>query len=139
MGEEAGRGDRDVLYDDHLDAYRPPRTAREEPERELGILGHWERLRVVYNVVLTAEVALLVLGPFRQALRWPNLGSVLVYYALVANLCFCAGPVATAYLHWLGVRGPGVTRTLFALGMILSIGLAAAVLLFYAAMPAGPD
>lgn len=122
--------------DDLYDLYRPPQAPSEaaepEPERELGILRRWERLRFAYNAILIVEVVLLALGPARSAVVRPGFASMLIFYAVIANLCYCAGPVATAYLHWLGARGPTVVYLLFAMGTLLAFGLAGLVMMFLA-------
>jgi hypothetical protein len=48
---------------------------------------------------------------------------VLAVGAALANLCFMAGPMADAYLSWLGLRSRWVTAGLFVCGLLVSIPL----------------
>jgi len=79
----------------------------------------WERLRVPYNALLVAVVLLPTGGEF----RWPDPGDLLILLmgAVLANLCFLAGPVAETYLAWLGLRSKWVTAALFVGGVLVSI------------------
>jgi hypothetical protein len=79
----------------------------------------WERLRVLYNLLLVG----LVLLPTGGSFQLPSLREVpvLAVGAVLANLCFMAGPVAEAYLSWLGLRSRWVTAGLFAGGLLVSI------------------
>lgn len=53
----------------------------------------WEKLRLVYNGLLVAVVVAI----FREAVFFVPL-VFLVVPAILANVCFCAGPVAEGYL-----------------------------------------
>ena len=79
----------------------------------------WERLRVPYNALLVAVVMLPAGGGF----SWPDPGDFLILLmgAVLANLCFLAGPVAETYLAWLGMRSKWVTAVLFVGGVLVSI------------------
>lgn len=85
------------------------------------ILLRWERLRILYNLLLVG----LVLIPTGGAFQLPTLRElpVLAVGAALANLCFMAGPLADAYLSWLGLRSRWVTAGLFAAGLLISIPL----------------
>jgi hypothetical protein len=63
----------------------------------------WERLRPPY----TGLLALLVLYPVSGSVRWPPMDDLLALSieAVMANLCYFAGPLAEAHLPWLGLRG----------------------------------
>ena len=77
----------------------------------------WERLRILYNLMLI----LLVLYPYDLAtlrLRLPEF-LVLLMGAVLANLCFLAGPIAESYLYWIGIRSRAVTAGLFILGTLV--------------------
>lgn len=84
-------------------------------------LLRWERLRILYNLVLLG----LTLWPTGGAFHLPTLGElpVLVAGAALANLCFMAGPATEAYLCWLGLRSRWVTAGLFACGLLTSVPL----------------
>ena len=83
------------------------------------IVLRWERLRILYNLVLLG----LVLVPTGGSFQLPSLRElpVLAIGAVMANLCFMAGPVAEVYLSWLGLRSRWVTVVLFAGGLLVSI------------------
>ncbi len=85
------------------------------------ILLQWERLRILYNLVLLG----LVLLPTGGSFQLPSLSElpVLAVGAVLANLCYLAGPLADAYLSWLGLRSRWVTAGLFAGGLLISIPL----------------
>jgi hypothetical protein len=83
------------------------------------VFMRWERLRIVYNALL----AMLVLLPMAGEVRWPDLGDLLILLmgAVLANLCYLAGPAAETYLAWLGLRSRLVTAALFIGGVLVSI------------------
>jgi hypothetical protein len=85
------------------------------------ILIRWERLRILYNLVLVG----LVLLPTGGSIHLPSLRElpVLAVGAFLANLCYLAGPVAEAYLSWLGLRSRWVIAGLFAGGVLIAIPL----------------
>ena len=86
----------------------------------------WERLRVVYNVVLAGLCSPLALlrGPdvYAAPAFWGNC----VAGAVLANVLFFAGPLTEAYVDWLGLRHPAVRWALFAVGLLASLAFAAA-------------
>ena len=79
----------------------------------------WERLRLLYNLIL----AVIVLFPEGRGIRLPHPSEMLLLLvgAVLANGCFLAGPVAEAYVAWLGVRSRLVTAGLFVVGVLISI------------------
>ena len=89
------------------------------------IFLRWERLRIAYNAALMALVILLVALLYEPEIEWALLGWRCVVGAVIANVCFFAGPVAETYLYWLGMRNRGVTAVLFLMGLVFSLGLAA--------------
>lgn len=114
---------------DFDDLYQPP-EAMPEPSGPLptdpGLFLRWEKLRVFYNLILTAVVLLVWAAWFRAMIPIEELLFASVLGALGANVCYCAGPVANAYAYWLGWRHPAVTVVLFVAGTGLSV-LAAVV------------
>ena len=89
------------------------------------VLMRWERLRIVYNI-------LLLIVAFATALWWSapqgtyTSSSFLHYFlyrALQANLLFCAGHVVDLVISWTGFGSKTVTVTLFTLGLLLSVPL----------------
>lgn len=83
----------------------------------------WEKLRIVYNLVLlitvvgfnTMSMGISVLTPF-LLITW-------VFGAILANFCFLAGPIIESYVSWLGLRSNIVTAILFMGGLLISIPL----------------
>ena len=63
-------------------------------------LIRWERLRILYNLILIAIVVLPVGG---GPVELPELADlpILAVGAVLANLCYLAGPAAESYLAWL--------------------------------------
>src|SRR5262245_54254540 len=88
---------------------------------DVGLLAFWERLRIVFNAILGCEVLALTL--LARADYWTQRGFIryLVARAIIANICFCAGPVADGYLRRFGFRGRGPTMLLFGIGTLLSM------------------
>lgn len=90
---------------------------------DLRFLARWERMRVVYNVVLAVMVLLCSgIGSWRAFLD-PTYWELLIAGAFGANVCYCVGPVAEAYLRWLGVRGRSLGLILFGAGLLVSVPL----------------
>ncbi len=102
------------------------------PRSAWSIVGWWERRRPVYNLVLgVAGVvslgahALFTLLPPRSASPDVPLGPVgVLAYALLANLCYTAGPAVDLYIRrrW-GTAYAAVGPTLFRYGFAFSVGL----------------
>jgi hypothetical protein len=102
-------------------AVAPP-VFRDATAREVFLA--WEKLRLPYNLVLLMATCFAL--PFAWA-DWVQPRRVflgLVFGAILANVCFCAGPCAEGYLHLLGARGSGARIGLFAAGTLFSLLLA---------------
>lgn len=105
----------------------PAGLVRREPvrlaDRIARVFRRWERLRPLYNGLLAVFVAL---GPaFRHADAPEQVFALVVclFGAVLANLCYMAGPIAEAYLVWLGIESRIVTATLFVVGVAISLPL----------------
>jgi hypothetical protein len=85
-------------------------------------LIRWERLRIPYNLILIAIVIVPVGG---GPVELPELADlpILAVGAVLANLCYLAGPAAESYLAWLGLKSRWVTLALFAGGVLISFPL----------------
>jgi hypothetical protein len=94
------------------------------PESGGDLLARWERLRVLYNAALTAEVLIFLAADGAWTLRQGRFWSFLIFSCVMANVCFCVGPVVDGYIHRLGSRGSGSTWVLFSLGVGFSMVLA---------------
>jgi hypothetical protein len=91
------------------------------------IFLRWERLRIPYNLALLGMTLLFHWNLVRGLLSSWAVWFVLVSGAILANLCFFAGPVAESYMAWLGYRSRWIGVTLFVGGVAISVPL---VLLF---------
>src|SRR5262245_13974135 len=80
----------------------------------------WEKLRVVFNAALVFVVLLSAGSALLDGKFWHFLAEG----ALIANLCFCLGPVAEGYLIFFGVNRQAVRWIVFALGALLGCLLA---------------
>jgi small-conductance mechanosensitive channel len=97
------------------------------------LFWRWEKLRVVFNAVLTLEVVVLFL--FLAATGPTLIGSLLSLRTLVdlvagclaANLFFLLGHYINAYLFWLGFRRRIYTAIIFLAGLAIAVVLAAGV------------
>ncbi len=111
----------------------PPPAAEVDTAGSFAALGRvvvtWEKLRLVYNVVVGVAALLLTMLMPGHILVRPQLVERIVEGAIFANLCYCAGPMIDGYLTWFGVRHPLITAGLFAAGTFLTVAFAAAVLL----------
>src|ERR1041385_194251 len=85
------------------------------------IFRRWEKLRLVYNLILA--VVLFLSHGLSMGLAFFHPLTLLIWLvgAVLANLCFLAGPLAEAYLTWLGFRSPWGTGILFVGGVLISI------------------
>lgn len=79
----------------------------------------WERLRIVYGVILTAVT--LIAG--RHRLGDGRLWTTIVIGTFGANLCFCVGPIAEGYFDLLGMPRKWARRSLFVAGTLLAVAL----------------
>jgi hypothetical protein len=84
------------------------------------VIVRWEKLRMLYNVILTAEAAILVgIAPFGGSRV--DMVKHIILGGIVANVFFCAGPVVNAYLVWLGTHSRVISWLLFVMGTGLSM------------------
>jgi len=82
----------------------------------------WERLRLLFNLLLIAvTVSYAVLS---SKATHPVFWVKAVSEGVLANVCFCAGPVAEGYLCWLGVPRVPARWFVFVCGTVLAITLA---------------
>lgn len=80
----------------------------------------WEKLRLVYNLVLGVIVCLILFVGWNKFYPWDALE--IVVCAIAANFCFFAGPFVDAYVGYLVQRRINIVRPiLFCLGLIFSI------------------
>lgn len=113
----------ELEFTDTLSASKPPIPSEEWPVDEAGMVARWERLRIVYNAILTVEVLVLTVPMFRMTWGHRSFLVELILGAVGANLCYCAGPVINFYFHWANIRGRAVTTVLFVIGTIVAMFL----------------
>lgn len=101
-------------------------SANEHFDLDFGsILKRWEKLRIVYNLVLIPwTIALLF---FSNA--HPATVLLLPVAAIAANVLYLLGPVTEAYLTWFGFWRFWMTVVLFLAGLAFTGVAAAGVLL----------
>ncbi|MGI9516227.1 MAG: hypothetical protein ACR2NP_04210 [Pirellulaceae bacterium] len=94
------------------------------------IFVDWELLRILYNLILVGVVTVFVIWEGTHVLSDKRFWIYMVQSAVVANLCFFAGPLLESYLEFLGVREriSWLRSILFVAGTLLSIVLAVFVL-----------
>ncbi|MEZ6035647.1 MAG: hypothetical protein R3C17_21320 [Planctomycetaceae bacterium] len=84
----------------------------------------WERLRILF-IFVPGLVTVLLAGRNIAALRTLVL---IAEGAIVANICYFAGPIVETYVRWLGYEGKWVRWFLFVGGTTLTTILAAATM-----------
>lgn len=90
-----------------------------ERTKEIFIRGG--KLRLIYNL----SMVIVVFAPSRNSISLPDWSEIpiLLLGAILANLCFFAGPMAETYLSWMGIRKSYISPALFLAGTALSIPL----------------
>jgi hypothetical protein len=116
-------------------------SAKDAKRREIGrLFWRWEKLRILYNAILTVEVLAIcavVVAVERQlppTLLDVDFYQMIVMGCLAANLLFLLGHYVNAYLVWIGFRQRIYTILIFIAGMLIAGGLAAAAT-FVALLP----
>ncbi len=87
----------------------------------------WEKLRIAFIGILAVPTILMLAASSQVNL---SLFILIGFGAVVANVCYMAGPIFETYMQWLGIRTLWLRATLFAAGTlftavaaIISIGL----------------
>ena len=111
--------------DDLSNACAPPIAKAEsipawQSTTDLDIFRKWERYRVLYNLSLAAEVLVLVFAARSSLITARWFWKAVIFRAIIANVCFCVGPVADAYAHICWATGRTFGRVIFSLGLALS-------------------
>ncbi len=92
----------------------------------------WEKLRIPYNLIVGVVGFVGVIVPWilwllgepdapDPAVSFRRAAIGVVLYGVMANVCYCAGPVVECYLRWLGLRAPRLTAVLFIIGTAFSV------------------
>jgi hypothetical protein len=101
--------ERDEIADDASDI-------RKDVPDAMQIFFAWEKLRLLFNAILTVVTVAIILWEGASVLVLV----LLIGEAVVINLCFCAGPVGEGYLAWIGLNRTFVRWSLFAVGTIVT-------------------
>ncbi|MGN6545330.1 MAG: hypothetical protein ACTHK7_09805 [Aureliella sp.] len=80
----------------------------------------WERLRVIY-VILLAVLTVSLAGSSITRIRTIV---VILEGAIIANVCYFAGPIGETYVRWLGYDGKWLRGFLFVAGTLFTAILA---------------
>jgi hypothetical protein len=108
-----------------LERTKSPRSeSRSGAESARDVFLAWERLRLLFNVILVVESLFLGMPHLPDGGFW----AFLVVSAIMANVCFCAGACAEGYLSLLGFRREAARYIVFAVGTSLSMFLAMALI-----------
>lgn len=96
------------------------------PASPWSVVAWWEARRATYNLAVGAAglVTLAVVGLLGALPPWPVIPFLVMVYAVLANVCYCAGPLLDLVARRIG--GPDwapVGPTLFRYGFVFSIGL----------------
>lgn len=124
------------------DDYLSDDRARTEPPGE--ILFRWERMRIVYNLILGAVyLTVLAIAPLTSGLSLRQLEEAVgggLVCCFLANVCYSVGPIAEFYLWRLGFSHRFYGRGLFVVGTMFSMFLALiATLAFVGGLIPDPD
>ncbi len=122
-------------FSDTLATTKAVGMSEEWPIDEAAMVARWERLRIIYNAILTVEVLVISLPMFRMT--WAHRGFLveLILGAVGANLCYCAGPVINFYFHCANIRGRAVTTVLFVMGTAVAMLLTLLYVLLFTWLP----
>lgn len=105
-------------------------TAEDDDADVVRLIGRWERRRIRYNAILTATVLLVTAPDLLRPFADPAFWGLLAAGCVGANACFFAGPLAEAYLRWLGLKG-AIGWVLFVLGLVVAVPLTMLVVAGY--------
>ena len=81
------------------DSDQPPKIKAPNSELREIVIG-WERLRVLYNIILLLVGVIAIFVTVQQPFF--NLEEVVIpaiLFGIFANFCFCLGPVAETYIR----------------------------------------
>ena len=102
------------------------------PRSAWAVLRWWESRRPLYNVAVGAAgvvtlgtvVALAVLPPYPREIAWGGLIPGVVFYGVLANVCYSLGAPADLLLRRIiGDRAAAAGPVLFRYGFVFSLGL----------------
>ena len=87
-----------------------------------GVIKQWEGLRLIYNIVLLVEGALVYFWLVKHSGPLPNIFSVIVF-GIAANAFYSFGPLLELYLSAYGHRIGKVRYVVFAIGLLFSMAI----------------
>jgi hypothetical protein len=89
----------------------------------------WEKLRILYNGALIAWVVYLVEANQPALFETFAFWITCIVGAIVANVCFFAGPLAETYFHWIGFKHWSIRWAMLLIGTQLAALLATGTLM----------
>lgn len=95
------------------------------------IMKRWERLRLLYNGILTGFVLLVTAVGFPTNIFQPGYWILLCICGLIANLCFMTAPAIEAYGRCLRIWHSAATALLFITGLFFTAILALLLIIEY--------
>ena len=91
------------------------------------IFINWEKLRLLYNLVLLIIFTAITISAVFYNTGETNITALPIFLikslflAFVANILFFAGPIFDSYLTWLEINYKYKTHLIFVSGLVLSI------------------
>lgn len=82
----------------------------------------WEKLRILYIIILTVETLYIILSMIKD-IFFLELWLYIIIGAIIANILYLLGPITEYYFYWLGVKHIAIRITLFISGLLLAIFL----------------
>ena len=90
-------------------------------ERGRPVIIEWELRRILYNLALAV---FFLLTPGRDMLIHDMYGMLgVLFYAILANLCFCLGHVLDLVLVFIQFRSRVLSLAVFGIGTLLACGI----------------
>lgn len=93
------------------------------------VCQEWEKLRILYNAALVCWVVYLVNVSQPSLFQSFGFWVTCAMGAVVANVCYFAGPLAETYLNWIDFRHRSIRWALLLIGTQFTALLAGGVLL----------
>ncbi|MEM9703072.1 MAG: hypothetical protein AAF907_11585 [Planctomycetota bacterium] len=94
----------------------------------------WEKLRVLFNLILAGLCSPLALARGEDIYATPSFWLNCFTGVILVNALFFAGPILESYLDWLGARHRAIRWGLFLLGLLPSMAFAAMSVLIFPEM-----
>ena len=116
------------IAEDSIETSKPIKSEASFGSQAKAIFLAWEKLRIVYNLVLavlTLLMGIILLGEYAMSIQF---WVMVVQGAIISNVCFFAGPIVETYVCWIGFRFDWLRTSLFVLGLLFTALAAAATI-----------